>query len=795
MKKTSQLTKKHPITKEVLCALLAGFLLSGTGCSGLKQQPKEKEALAQARMLDSVRASMVRVHIYYKRDIANEFGSDEQDVSFPERLARRMFERKMSLDLGGVVLDNQGHILIADPETQMRLIDRIEVKGSDERTRPARLLTILKKKDAAILKVADSFGLQPVELTESKELNELIASADVENPPKKLPPLQLISIYRSGREWHIRKSPLSPSFRYDSNEPFPEYFLGTTSGGISAELGSDEAMGVAPSLIADKDGNFIGLTMRGILDLKQKYRIWKGQDILNAITGDLNADDFRNSHRALEKIYAQLYHQVKIYYRQPSEEEYGRGPRPERIVYGLAIDPVTLLVPMEMSRREAKQIESMEVHLNGQDELSSHPGTSKPDDIKTSSAELLGAYRDFAAFVVHVKDARFDKWIDLDNPGRISKVVPTQTVHAQRRFGRKDVKVWYTRCMRETKGYADAIHLEPSLPLLAGSLLLDLEERLAGFYLRRRLPAEEQQIMARVGPEYYSLAQPGYVSAGTGMMRIFSIDEILPALRQPGEAFDPNIRPMTKAQAKRRAWLGIEYVGLDKQLAKRVDLEPHTKDGSIGFIVSAVYQGSPAAEMGIRPGDVLLSIRDTARKYPTELRSSLAADQRGQYGFSGGGAKVWKSRRNFLTEFLAAIGQNRPIEISFCSRQGPQGWKLLTKTLKVQQAPLDYDSAKKYRDRPIGLTVRDLTYEVRQALKMSPDDPGVVVSKIEEGNPAAVARIDEGELITRINSDEVTSVDDFEDKITAARQTKLDSVKIEILRLGKTRVADLSLSK
>ena len=118
---------------------------------------------------------------------------------------------------------------------------------------------------------------------------------------------------------------------------------------------------------------------------------------------------------------------------------------------------------------------------------------------------------------------------------------------------------------------------------------------------------------------------------------------------------------------------------------------------------------------------------------------------------------------------------------------------LLTKQIKVQQAPLDYDSAKRFRDRKIGLTVRDLTYEVRHALKMSKDAPGVVVSKIEEGTAAAVAKIDEGELVTRINSAEVVSVEDFENKIDSARQSNADTVKVEIVRLGKTRVADLSL--
>ena len=795
MKKISRVAKKHPLVQLLLCSLLAGLLLSPAGCLWLRQP---KEALARRRLLDGVRASMVRVRVYFKRDIANEFGSGDQGASFQERLARRMVERKMSLDLGCIVLDNHGHILIADPETELRFIDHIEVIASDGRIRSARLLTILKKMDAAVLEVSDPLGLQPVAFTDSKELDELIASAASKAPVNKpLPPLRLISIYRSGRDWHIRTSSLAGSFRYDSADPVPEYFLGTTTGGISAEFASGDTMGVCPSLIAEKDGNFIGLTMRGIVDLTQKHRIWKAKDILAAITGDLNVDDFRNSRQALQKKYSQLYHKVKIYYRQPSKEEYGRGPLPERIVYGLAIDPTTLLVPMEMSRREAKQIESIEVRLNGSDQSSGPSVAEAPDEpppskTKTSSAELLGAYRDFAAFVIRVKDVRFGKWLDLDHRGSITKVVPLQTVHARQRFGRKNVKVWYTRCMRETKGYGDAVHLEPSLPIFAGSLFLDLDGRFAGFYLRQRLPAEEQRIMARVGPEYYNLGRSGYASAGSGMMRIFDIRKILPALRRPDDAFDPNIRSMTKAQAKRRMWLGIEYDPLNRELAKRVDLEPLTKDGSIGFMVSAVYEGSPAAEMGIRPRDVLLRIKDkdSSPKYPTELRSSLAGRVRGGYG-----VKVWRSRRNFLTEFLGAIGPDRTIEVTFCSRRGSDQWNLFTKTAKVQPAPLDYDSAKKYRDRPIGLTVRDLTYEVRQALKMSPDAPGVVVSKVEEGTPAAVAKINEGALITRINSVEVTSVDDFEDKIAAARQAELDTAKLEILRLGKTSVVDLSLSE
>jgi len=805
MKKISKLLRKSHLRQLILCSLFFAALAGITGCTW----PREpKAALAEQRLLEGVRASMVPVRVYFRRDVANEFDSDEDEISYQERFARQMVERQMSLDLGGVVLDDHGHVLIADPEIEQRLIDRIEVVGTDGKARPGRLMTILKKMDGAILEVSEPTGLVPVQFRQSKELDKLSSGPRPKGSEiGSLAALQLASISRSGQDWYVCTGPMSESFRHNSEDPVPQYLLGRVSGDVSEQLSGSETMGSTPAVVVDKDGNFIGAVMRGIVDLEQKNSIWKGKDILASITGDLNVDEFFNSQKALEKQYSQLYHQVKIYYRQPSEEEYGPAPKPERIVYGLALDSTRLLIPSEISRLEAKQIESIEVQLSAEDEMTNQPSavrTSGTDlsgaDSKICQGEFLGAYRDFAAFVVKIKDAQFNNWLDLGSEGQITEVVPFRTTYARRRFGRKDLRVWYARCLLESKGYNDLVQLRPSTPVQAGSVLLDLDGRLAGFYLRERVPAEEQKMMETAGLEYF-YGRRGFPRAGLGQTRIFTLAKIAAALRDPSDALDTNIRAMTKDQAKRRMWMGVEYVPLNPELAKRVNLEGLTKDGTIGFIVSSVYEVSPAEDIGIKPGDVLIQIRDITRDYPTELRTSLATEQRGGYSQwqfgrpdESEGAKVWKSRQNFLTEFLAAIGQDKTIELTFCSRQAQGGWNLVTKKVKVQQGPLDYDSAKRFRERKIGLTVRDLTYEVRQALKMSKDSPGVVVSKIEEGTPAAIAKIDEGELITRINSAEVVSVDDFENKINSARQSKADTVKVEIMRLGKTRVADLSLS-
>ena len=800
MRKTKRTSGLVQLARLALCSCLIALQ---AGCIG---QHEQQSLTAKRKLLRTARTSMVPVRVYFKRDIPNETDSPEE-ASVQDRFARQMIERKMSLDLGGVVLDDRGHVLVADPEMDPAIIDHIEVIGPDNRIRTARRLTIVRKMDGAILEVDDPTGLEPVSFTRSEQLDELLEKDHRASDSKPLPGLHLVTIHRTGHEWRVAVSGLSPSYLHDSKDAYPADFAGSTDAGESSQFGRSDTVGTTPGLIADKDGNILGVTMRGRVDLHQQSRMWRGQDLLDAVTEDLDFQRFMESHKSLQSQYADIYHQVKIYYRQPGEGEYGVVSEPERIVYGLALDETHILVPAEMSRREAKQIESIEVTLTDQGDTADPNASDSTgpaddsDDPRTSSAELVGVFRDFSAFLIEAEEADLNPRLDLDDFGQVREVEPFYTIRARRRFGQKDLKVWYARCLQEGKGYGDEFYLRPSSQVVSGSLLLDLDQRPAGFYLRQRLPAEEQHAMEGSGSDYlYGLGRSGFADSVQGIKRIFHLSEIAPVLKNPSGAIDPNIRTMTKAQARRRMWLGVEYVPVNSEVVKRVGLERLTKDGTVGFMVTSVYEGSPAEAVGIQPGDVLLRIRDLTREYPTELRTALGGAGRDGYGYGSfggspsGGAQIWKSRQNFLTEFLAAIGRDKPIEVTFCSRRPPDGWVEITDTVDVQMASLDYDSAERFRDRKIGLTVRDLTYEVRKALRMAPEDPGVVVSKIEEGLPAAVARISEGELLTRIDSRDIKSLDDFKNMIQAARDNGADTVKVEILRLGKTRVADLSLS-
>ena len=93
-------------------------------------------------------------------------------------------------------------------------------------------------------------------------------------------------------------------------------------------------------------------------------------------------------------------------------------------------------------------------------------------------------------------------------------------------------------------------------------------------------------------------------------------------------------------------------------------------------------------------------------------------------GDSGPPSRTWKNRGNFLTKVLDAIGQGKTVHITYYDADAKGATKVVTRKFTVKRAPPDFDSAVKWKNRKIGLTVKDLTYEVRLALSLKADAAG-----------------------------------------------------------------------
>jgi hypothetical protein len=136
-----------------------------------------------------------------------------------------------------------------------------------------------------------------------------------------------------------------------------------------------------------------------------------------------------------------------------------------------------------------------------------------------------------------------------------------------------------------------------------------------------------------------------------------------------------------------------------------------------------------------------------------------------------------------LTRSLTDLGFGTAFEAEFFV-----DGEVIRVPFEVVESPAHYESAPRYENETMGMTVRDLTFEVRRYLRLDPDEPGVVVSKIEPGSLAAVAEIMPFEVITHVNDQPVFSVDEFEAAIAGQAELRFD-----VLHRNQSHLADIRM--
>lgn len=232
--------------------------------------------------------------------------------------------------------------------------------------------------------------------------------------------------------------------------------------------------------------------------------------------------------------------------------------------------------------------------------------------------------------------------------------------------------------------------------------------------------------------------------------------------------------PLSAEEEMRLAWLGVELQALNRDLARDNKVSDLTSDGATGAIVSYVYAGSPAEKAGIKLGDILLRIN--AQDYPKPIDVTA----RDEYMFADRPfpwelldrisdadfdrvPPPWPSAETSLTRTLTDLGFGKKFELEYF-----HDGKLAKQTLTVQQSPTHYDTAAKFKCKPLGLTVQDMTFEVRRYFQKKDTDPGVIIAKLEPGQKASIAGMKPFELITHVNDRPIFNAKEFEQQVCDA---------------------------
>lgn len=310
--------------------------------------------------------------------------------------------------------------------------------------------------------------------------------------------------------------------------------------------------------------------------------------------------------------------------------------------------------------------------------------------------------------------------------------------------------------------------------------LFNHEYELVALHLARRKKVSEEESQWG-GDDSKDLTPAPYVS------------EVLAAI---ATAVDPGNVPLSEEEENRLAWLGVELQPLNRELARVNNVADLTRDGELGAIVSYVYPDSPAAARGIAVGSILLRLHMDGQPKPIDVMLDSYSDGIFGEGFPWDDLAdlpaeyfdqlptPWPSAENNFTRMLTDAGFGKAFEAEFV-HEG----KASRVPFEVVQSPPHYGSAPQFKSEEVGLTVRDLTYEARRYFQKAPGEAGVIVSKVEPGGKAAVAKLLPYEIVTHVNSEPVTDVKAFEAAISGKKELRLS-----INRMHKGRIVTIKLS-
>lgn len=184
-----------------------------------------------------------------------------------------------------------------------------------------------------------------------------------------------------------------------------------------------------------------------------------------------------------------------------------------------------------------------------------------------------------------------------------------------------------------------------------------------------------------------------------------------------------------------RGWLGVQIQTVNQDIAEQFGL-----DRPYGALIGGVEKDSPAAKAGLKEGDIITKFKGQEIAQMTMLPTLVSQSRVGE--------KV------HLTIF----------------RNGTE--KKITVTLgKLKGHSLDSGQEDNQQLQKLGLSVQELTPEIADSLGLD-TKKGVVISGVERGSVAAMAGLQQGDLIMEINRQPIEGINDFNRVMTKEGHAK-----------------------
>jgi serine protease Do len=202
----------------------------------------------------------------------------------------------------------------------------------------------------------------------------------------------------------------------------------------------------------------------------------------------------------------------------------------------------------------------------------------------------------------------------------------------------------------------------------------------------------------------------------------------------PSELARSVVEQILKFGETRRGWLGVRIAPVSPDVAARNGL-PRPK----GALVAGITDGSPAAKAGLRPGDVVVAFDGkeiVESRNLTRLVADAQIDRTVTVEFLRSGRKLTAAVK---------IGKLDEGNVVLASR-GPSA-------PGVPEAP----SVDGERGRVLGMTLAELTGELRRSYSIGEDVNGLVVVAVDPASDAAT-KVRVGDVVVEMTFEPVETI-------------------------------------
>jgi len=200
-----------------------------------------------------------------------------------------------------------------------------------------------------------------------------------------------------------------------------------------------------------------------------------------------------------------------------------------------------------------------------------------------------------------------------------------------------------------------------------------------------------------------------------------------------------------------RGWIGVTIQQVDSDIAKSYGLSKPT-----GALINSVVKGDPADKAGLQVGDLILEIDGKEVPSHASLSRMIAEKPVGK-------EITLKILRNGKPMNVPITPSKRPEDVSAKVGQ------------VTPQPPVEKESK-------IGLSITNLTQQIREELGVPADVSGIVITKVKKNSKAAEKGLFMYDIISEADNKKVSNVNDLEKALGEAK----DVILLKIFRQDLT---------